>query len=130
MEAAKKISYDFGLNLFNGSIATSIIMKESPNTEYWVWLRNARSAVSKYLHKLYEWREKYKPLNSSARLHPHFCESLQKTSYIEYLNEILQYGTDNEKRELFRDNQNEIEKIQQRLEKLVADERTVKRKVI
>lgn len=105
-------------------------MKENPNAEYLTWLKNARSDVSKYLHKLYEWREKYRPLNSSAPLHSRFCESLQKTSYIEYLNEILQYGTDNEKREMFWDNQKEIKKIQQRLSKLAAEERAVNRKAI
>lgn len=39
LEATKKISYDFGLNLLNGSIATSIIMKENPNAEYLTWLK-------------------------------------------------------------------------------------------
>lgn len=130
MEAAKKISYDFGLNLFNGELAIPIKIAPNPNAEYLLWLKKAKTAVTDYLNKLLDWREQYKPHTLSAPLHSRFCESLQKTSYIEYLNEILQYGTDNEKREMFRDNKNEIRKIQQRLEKLVADERTVKRKVI
>ena len=51
-------------------------------------------------------------------------------SYIEYLNEILRYGTDSEKREMFQENQKEINKIHQRLEMLAVKERAVKRKAI
>jgi hypothetical protein len=130
LEAAKKISHDFGLNLFNGELAIPIKIASNPNAEYLLWLKKAKTVVSNYLNRLYEWREQYKPSNSFAALHLRFCESLQKTSYIEYLNEILQYGTETEKRELFRDNQKEIEKIQQRLEKLATEERAVNRKAM
>ena len=128
--AAKKISYDFGLNLFNGEIAVPIKIVPNPNAEYFRWLKNTEFVVSEYLDKLYNLRERYKPSNPSAPFHSRFCESMQKTSYIEYLNEILCYGTDSEKREMFLDNQKDIEKIQQRLEKLAAEERTVKQKAI
>jgi len=130
LEAARKISYDFGLRLFEQEIAIPVQMRADPDAEYFHWLNNAESAVSQYLDKLYKWREMYKPTNSLVPFHPRFSESLQKTSYIEYLNEILCYGTDSEKREMFSDNQKDIEKIQQRLEKLAAEERTVKQKAI
>ena len=130
LEAAKKISHDFGLNLFNGELAIPIKITSNPNVEYLLWLKKAKTTVSDYLNKLYEWRKQYKPPNSFVQLHSRFCESMQKTSYIEYLNEILQYGTETEKHELFRDNQKEIEKIQHRLEKLATEERAVNRKAM
>lgn len=49
-------------------------------------------------------------------------------SYIEYLNEILRYGTDSEKREMFRDIPKEIQNIAERLKKLDSDRRTVSTK--
>jgi len=130
LEAARKISYDFGLRLFEQEIAIPVQMRANQDAEYFRWLNNAQSAVSQYLNKLYKWREMYKPTNSLAPFHPHFSESLQKTSYLEYLDEILGYGTDSEKREMFRQNRNDIKRIQQRLDKLAIEERTVKRKAI
>lgn len=130
LEAAKKISYDFGLNLFNGEIAVPVKKAPNPNAEYFRWLKNAQSAVSEYLNKLYQWRKKYAPRNIGEQINPLFVESMQKMSYIEYLNEILRYGTDSEKREMFQENQKEINKIHQRLEILAVKERTVKRKAI
>ncbi len=130
LEAARKISYDFGLRLFEQEIAIPVQMRANPDAEYFRWLNNAESTVSQYLDKLYKWREMYKPTNSLAPFHPRFSESLQKTSYLEYLDEILGYGTDSEKREMFRQNRNDIKRIQQRLDKLAIEERTVKRKAI
>ena len=119
LEAAKKISYDFGLNLFNGEIAVPVKKAPNSNAEYFRWLKNAQSAVSEYLNKLYQ-----------RRKNPLFVESMQKMSYIEYLNEILRYGTDSEKREMFRDNPKEIQNIAERLKKLDSDRRTVKHKTL
>lgn len=130
LQAAKKLSYDFGLNLFDGSIATPITMKANPKAEYYAWLRNAQSDVSEYLRKLDYWREKYKPQNPLVPMHSRFIESLTKTSYVEYLNEILSFGTDKEKRELFDESRDKITEIHNRLEKLSNEERVVKRKAI
>lgn len=130
LEAAKKISYDFGFNLFNGEIAVPIKMTPNSKTEYWRWLRKADYSVSEYLKKLDEWRRKYKPQSPVAPVHSRFIESLQETGYVEYLKEILRYGTEDDKRELFRDNQKEIRKIQERLDRIAVEDRVVKRKVI
>lgn len=130
LEAAKKISYDFGLNLFNGEIAVPVKKAPNPNAEYFRWLKNAQSDVSEYLNKLYQWRKKYAPRNVGEQINPLFVESMQKMSYIEYLNEILRYGTDSEKREMFRDIPKEIQNIAERLKKLAAKEHPAKRKAI
>ena len=129
-EAAKKISYDFGLQLFTQEIAVPVQIVLSPEREYQQWLQNARLSVSKYLNLLNEWRVKYKPDNSFENIHPHFEESLLQTGYTEYIYEILGYGTDNEKRELYDKNKAEILRIQKRLEKLAAEERLPKLRAI
>lgn len=130
LEAAKKLSHDFGLNLFDRKIAIPVKTVPNPNAEYLLWLRKARADVSEYLNKLYLWRKKYAPRNIGEQLNPLFAESLQKTGYAEYLNGILCYGTDSEKREMFRDNQKEIQNIAERLKKLAADRPTMKHKTL
>lgn len=61
IEAAKKISYDFGLNLFNGEIAVPVNPRLKSDNDFHVWLRNANLVVSEYLSKLNEWRKSMLP---------------------------------------------------------------------
>ena len=130
MEAARKLSYDFGLRLFTQEIAVPVQIVLSPEREYQQWLQNSRLSVSKYLNLLQEWRVKYMPNNSLENIHPHFEESLLQTGYTEYIDEILVYGTEKEKHELFDKNKAEILLIQKRLEKLATEERMPKRRAI
>ncbi len=129
-EAAKKISHDFGLRLFEREFAANVQIKPDPEREYHMWLIKAGQAVSEYLTKLYKWRRQYKPHNMSEQTNPLFAESLTKTDYVEYLSEVLTYGSDKEKRQLYASCREDILKIRERLDKLAAAERTVKRKVI
>ena len=125
LEAARKLNYDFGLNLFNGEINLPVKIVPNPNAEYLLWLRKSKADVSEYLNKLYEWRKKYAPRNIGEQTHPLFIESLQKTSYIEYLSELLDYGSSDEKRELYKNSKKEIDKINQRLKEV--DKRKMKK---
>ena len=78
IEAAKKISYDFGLHLFNGEIAVPANKVMQAENEYKTWLKNATAIVDEYLNKLIEWRKIYAPKNPAESLHPLFVESLKK----------------------------------------------------
>ena len=129
-EAAKKISYDFGLNLVNGEIAVPVNKGLQAENDYSMWLRNASSAVSEYLTRLMKWRKIYTPQNPTERIHPLFVESLTRQEHIAYLSEVLTYGSDKEKRQLYASCREDITKIRERLDKLAAAERTVKRKAI
>lgn len=100
LEAAKKISYDFGLNIFNGEIVIPVKMKVNPNAEYLMWLKNAQNDVSAYLDKLCEWREKYKPANPLVPFNPYFIESLTKQAMSNFLMKRLPMGR-TQKRESF-----------------------------
>lgn len=130
LEAAKKINHDFGLNLFNGSIAVSVKTEISPEAEYFMWLKKAEGTVTEYLDKLCGWRKKYAPRKVGEQLNPLFVESLQNMSCIEYLSEVLTYGSDKEKRQLYISCREDIMKIRERFDKLAVAERTVKRKAI
>ncbi len=129
-EAAKKISHDFGLRLFEREFAANVQIKSDPEREYRMWLTKAGQAVSEYLTKLYKWRRQYQPHNMSEQANPLFAESLTKTDYVEYLSEVLTYGSDKEKRQLYASCREDILKIQKRLAEIAVRERTVKRKVI
>lgn len=130
LEAAKRISYDFGLNLFENGINLPIQVKANPEAEYRRWLTQTSSTITKYMNKLHEWRNRYQLSNQAETLHPLFAESLQRTSYIEYLDEILRYGSEQEKRKLFEQNRMEIQKITDRVHRIAADEHTVRRRAI
>ena len=129
-EAAKKISHDLGLNLVNGGIAVPVNKGLQAENDYRMWLRNASSAVSEYLARLIKWRKIYTTQNQTERIHPLFVESLTRKEHIEYLSEVLTYGSDKEKRQLYANCREDIIKIRERLDKLAAAERSVKRKAI
>lgn len=130
IEAAKKISYDFGLNLFNGEIAVPVNPRLKSENDFHIWLRNANLAVSEYYKKLREWREAYSPHNQWEQLHPLFVESLKKLDYVEYLADFFAYSSDREKKLFYKENGTDIIKIQERLKKLAVEAHTVKRKAI
>ena len=130
IEAAKKISYDFGLHLFNGEIAVPVNPKLKSENDFHVWLRNANLAVSEYLRQLTEWRTVYAPHNHLEQPHPLFVESLMKRDYVEYLADLLAHSSVEEKKRYYKENGNDIKQIQERLEKLAAEARPVKRKAI
>ena len=95
-----------------------------------MWLRKAANTLSEYLTRLAKWGKVYVPKNFLEQPHPLFVESLTKRDYIEYLLEVLTYGSDKEKRQLYSSCREDIMKIRERLDKLAAAERTVKRKAI
>ena len=94
-----------------------------------MWLRKASTTLSDYLTRLAKWGKIYAPRNFGEQPNPLFVESLTKRDYIEYLSEVLTYGSDKEKRQLYSSCREDILKIRERLDKLAA-ERTVKRKAI
>jgi len=129
-EAARKISHDFGLRLFEREFAANIQSKPDPEREYRMWLIKAGQAVSDYLTRLYKWRRQYKPAKIGEQVNPLFTESLTKTNYVEYLSEVLTLGSEQEKRELFKSNRDSITQIQKRLAEIAARERPLKHKTI
>ena len=129
-EAAKKISYDFGLNLFNREIVVPVNKALQAENDYRMWQKKARDTILEYLTRLTKWGKIYAPQNFGEQPHPLFVESITKRDYIEYLSEVLTYGLDKEKRQLYSNCREDIMKIRERLDKLAAAERTVKRKVI
>ena len=82
------------------------------------WMNRAIRIITDYLWKLCAWKEKYAPQSmDDDNWHPLFCESLDKTSYVEYvLDELLAAGK-SEYEELRRVFGKEVKRIEKRLER-------------
>lgn len=130
LEAAKKLSYDFGLHLFKDGIAVPVNRIVKSENKCRMWLKEAEQTITEYLFLLNRWRKVYAPKNQTEELHPLFVECLHKTDYMEYLYDLITRGTPEEKKELFDLSQEEIEQIKERVEKFAANQRSLKRKAI
>ena len=130
IDAAKKISEDFGLRLFERGIAAPITIDTKPKDDFRAWLENAKQTVSAYLNRLYEWDRAYAPKSPSDELHPLFVESLHKIDYIEYLEGILLHGTESEKRDMYENGKGDIEAIRKRLDSLAVEQQPKIRRAI
>ena len=129
IDAAKKISEDFGLGLFDRNFAAPIKIAPNPKYEIQKWLAEARQTVKEYLTELYKWHRDYAPRNQDDEFHPLFVESLQKIDYIEYLWDILSRGSEEDKRDLYENGKAEIEKIRERLDSLSERQPTMRRAI-
>ena len=130
IDAAKKISEDFGLGLFDRGIAVPIKIAPNPKYEMQKWLGEARQTVKEYLTELYKWHRDYVPRNQDDEFHPLFVESLQKIDYIEYLQDILTRGSEEDKRDLYENGRAEIEKIRERLDGVTSERKPTMRRAI
>ncbi len=77
-------------------------------------------AYVEYLHLLRSWEEKYSPKCPDDEWHPLFVEAAQKKDYVEYLLDILMYGTKEEKAELLNEKAREVIRIEQRIRGLTS----------
>ena len=130
IDAAKKISEDFGLGLFDRNFAAPIKIAPNPKYEMQKWISEARLTVKEYLTELYKWHRDYAPRNQDDEFHPLFVESLQKIDYIEYLRDILSRGSEEDKRDLYENGKDDIEKIRERLDSLTAERKSTMRRAI
>ena len=118
IEAAKRISYDFGLNLFDKEPATPADPRLKQRNELNVWLFKAIKTVSEYIGILEQWEKLYSPRSPIDRVDERFLESVHNKGYAELFLETLEHGYDDEKRALYRNEQEYIRKIKERLDKL------------
>lgn len=129
IDAARKISEDFGLGLFDRNFAAPIKIAADPKYEMQKWISEARLNVKEYLAELYKWHRDYAPRNQDDEFHPLFVESLQKMDYIEYLQEVLTRGSEEDKRDLYENNKADIEKIRERLDSFVERQPKLRRAI-
>ena len=117
VDAAKRINADFGLGLDTGQPPdhekiNRIRQQQLERKQFREWDAKAFRTVNEYHRLLEEWERVYAPENADMPTHPLFLESLNNKDHVDYLLDILTYGTDDEKRDL----REEVSKIEQRLQ--------------
>ena len=121
-DAAIKIADDFGI--VYDSKKKSAVKKNSRKTAQAQNIADDETilcrVLTQYLHLLQEWREQYPPKRQDASWHPLFAEAMQNIDYIEYLLDILIYGTEQEKQALVSEKRGEVMKLDERIRKYEA----------
>ena len=120
IEAAKRISYDFGLNLFDKEFAAPADPRLKQRNELNVWLFKAIKTVSEYINILEQWEKLYSPRSPIDRVDERYLESIHQKAYAEMFLETLEHGCDDEKRELYEKEREYVNKLKERLDKLDA----------
>jgi len=116
IDAARKLSEDFGLRLFDDKgIAVPVHKGKSENQKYRDWLKKSIETVTDYVDMLYEWKAKYAPHDHFAEPHKLFTESIVNIPYAEYISETLRMGYEEDKKDLYHNGKEIIDKMQERL---------------
>ena len=121
-EAAQKLAEDFGIPYDSRSTAPPRRAKPVESE----WQRNQREekncylVLCEYLHLLKVWQELYAPRSPDEEWHPLFTEALQKTSYVEYLLDVLLIGTEEEKKQLVYEHRKEVKELEERIRNYTA----------
>ena len=124
LEAVKKLNSDFRLNLDIGAGFTpdtnhSINLRRLRRDiakEFDEWDRQSYITVSSYLRLLRQWRVDYKPKSIEAVPHPLFTESLTEFERVQFLCDILTFGSGEEKQDFYMNYRNEVKAINVRLQ--------------
>lgn len=116
-EAAKRLNSDFNLGLDMDKPADSrkielLKQRRREHDEFVKWDRKAFITVVTYFKLLRRWREEYAPQDEKAAVHHLFAESLSEMSRIEYLLQIMTFGSIDEKKAI----RDEVERIEHRLQ--------------
>lgn len=116
IDAARKLSEDFGLRLFDDrGFAVPVSSAKSESQVYREWLKKSTETVKNYYNLLKEWKAKYAPHNHYTEPHKLFIESITKMPYVEYIGDILKFGRDEDRKDLYHNGKDIIDKMQERL---------------
>lgn len=122
-EAAMKLADDFGI-CYDRRQKPSVrpkVREPTPEQKYQIEENRCYKVLTDYFHLLREWKELYTPKQPDDVWHPLFVEALQRESYIEYLLDILLYGSLEERKALVAEQRKEVLKLEQRIAELSAD---------
>jgi hypothetical protein len=116
-EAAMKLADDFNIQYDNGKNAfvRPRIREPTPEQKHRQKENYCYRVLSDYFWLLDAWQTQYAPKQLDEQWHPCFVEALQRKSYIEYLLDVLLYGTPEEKQALVAERENEVIRIEQRI---------------
>ena len=122
-DAAMKLADDFGI-CYDSRQKPSVrpkIREPTPEQRYQQEENHCYKVLTDYFHSLRAWKQQYAPKQPEDEWHPLFVEALQRESYIEYLLDILLYGTLEEKKALVAEQRKEVMKLEQRFAEPTAE---------
>ena len=90
------------------------IREPTPEQRYRQEESRCYKVLSDYFHHLRTWKQQYAPKQPEDEWHPLFVEALQRESHIEYLLDVLLYGTAEEKKALVAEQRKEVMNLEQR----------------
>lgn len=129
IEAAKKISSDFGLGLDKGNFAVPV-KRPKPIDELKVWRDKAVPVVSDYCELLRHWEKIYTPRSPIDNVNERYLESVHKKGYAEFYLRELQYGSRNDLQCLYDTDREYSNRIKERLDRLDSISRKPFKKAI
>ena len=115
-EAAMKLADDFGIS-YDSRQKLSVrpkIREPTSEQKYQQEENRCFKVLSDYFHRIKAWKRQYAPQQPEDEWHPLFVEALQRESHIEYLLDVLLYGTAEEKKALVAEQRKEVMKLEQR----------------
>ena len=122
-EAAMKLADDFSIP-YDARRKPSVrpsIREPTPEQRYRQEENRCFRVLSDYFHRLKAWKQQHAPKQLEDEWHPLFVEALQRESYIEYLLDVLMYGTSEEKKALVIEQRKEVMKLEQRFAEHTAE---------
>lgn len=122
-EAAMKLADDFSIP-YDARKKPSVrpkIRAPTPEQRYRQEENRCFKVLSDYFHHLKTWKRQYAPQHPEDEWHPLFVEALQRESHIEYLLDVLLYGTAEEKKALVAEQRKEVMNLEQRFAEHTAD---------
>ena len=119
----RNVKNDFGISYDRKQRLSvrSKIREPTPEQKYQQEENHCYKVLTDYFHLLREWKQQYAPKQPEDEWHPLFVEALQRESYIEYLLDVLLYGTPEEKKALVVEQRKEVMKLEQRFAEPTAE---------
>ena len=123
-EAAQRLASDFGIDYDNSSVpAKPSINRKLKAVQEKQAEQQCFNTLCDYHKLLVQYKSEYAPKSEREELHPYFVEALQKLSYVDYLLDIMTFGTKEERTAFVNERRKEVKTIEQRIKQLTKSDR-------
>ena len=129
IKAAKRISQDFGLRLFDKELAIPVKPYLKEKNEMKQWFRFAKNTLSEYIDILNDWEKIYMPRSPIESVNERYLESIHNKGYAEMILNEITYGSDNDRRELYHTGREYVFGIKKRLDIINMQSRKLKKSI-
>lgn len=129
IKAAKRISQDFGLRLFDKELAIPVKPYLKEKNEMKQWFRFAKNTLSEYIDILNDWEKIYMPRSPIDSVNERYLESIHNKGYAEMILNEITYGSDNDRRELYHTGREYVFGIKKRLDIINMQSRKLKKSI-